>query len=287
MNIINNVGKLLNKSVNPLTTAEIAAKAPAVFARDYSMMRTDKYSMFNTNDIIDALEKEGFVVTNAMQDAPNHSARWLAEHEGRMEHAKEHGRHMVRFTHVDSLGGAKVGEDRPELVLVNSHNGACSYQLMAGIFRLVCSNGLVIRAEDFGTVNIRHAGHSIDEVIAASLNIAGNFNRINGVMDEMKSIVLKPGEVTMFALNAAKIKYGNDKKFENVKQLVEPIRQEDGENNLWNVFNRAQEHLIRGGFKVTQKTAGPVKSINEDVRINSELWNLANNYRLKRIGVVA
>lgn len=269
------------RNLNVLSTAEIAAKAPSAFARDYSMARTDLYTMFNTEDIINALEKEGFVPTLATQDSPRHSARFIQARAERMEAERQHARHMIRFTHKDHLSLSKPGEDRPELVLVNSHNGACSYQLMAGIFRLVCSNGLVVRTEDFGAINIRHQGHTLDEVINASVNIASKFNTIFPVMEEMKNIKLNSSEVTMFALQSAKIKFG-DKKFENVRQIVEPVRQEDAENTLWNVFNRAQENIINGGFSVTKRVAAPVNRIAENVRINTELWNLANNYRLRR-----
>lgn len=270
------------RGINVLTTEEIAANAPSAFARDFSEMRTDKYTMFNTADIIEALAAEGFVPTLAYQHNPKHSAKFLERRQDRMEANRHHQRHLIRFTHVDHIGG-NLKDERPELVLVNSHNGACSYQLSAGIFRLVCSNGLVIKSADFGCVNIRHEGHSIDEVVAASLNIASKFNEIYPVVDEMKKIRLNPSQVTMFALQSAKIKFG-DKKFEGVRQLVEPLRQEDADNTLWNVFNRAQENLIRGGRKVTQRVMQPVERIEEAIRINGSLWELANSYRLKNAG---
>ncbi|MBV8275090.1 MAG: DUF932 domain-containing protein, partial [Verrucomicrobia bacterium] len=33
---------------------------------------------------------------------------------------------------------------RPEVVLVNSHDKSSAYQLHCGLFRLVCTNGMVI-----------------------------------------------------------------------------------------------------------------------------------------------
>jgi hypothetical protein len=50
--------------------------------------------------------------------------------------------HMVRFRHAEHLSPLAVGAEVPELVLVNSHDGASAYKFMAGVFRLVCSNGV-------------------------------------------------------------------------------------------------------------------------------------------------
>lgn len=278
-NIITPSVLVRNTGVNVLSSEEIAHVAPSAFSRSFSELRTEQYSMFNTADIIDALAKEGFVPTKAFQHNPKHSPKFIQARQDRMEADRLHQRHLIRFTHVDHLNNP---EERPEIVLVNSHNGACSYQLAAGIFRLVCSNGLIVRTQDFGTVSIRHEGHSLDEVINASMGIASRFNELFPIVEDMKNIHLTPGEVTMFAMNAARIKYG-DKKFENVRQIVEPLRKEDAENTLWNVYNRAQENIIRGGKKITSRTMQPILRIEEGIRVNADLFEMANNWRMKRV----
>ena len=55
--------------------------------------------------------------------------------EGRREHTK----HMIRLRHASQINGAEANE----IVLLNSHDGTSSYQMLAGMFRFVCSNGLV------------------------------------------------------------------------------------------------------------------------------------------------
>lgn len=45
-----------------------------------------------------------------------------------------------------------------ELALLNAHDGGCAYQLDAGIYRRICSNGLVVADGPFETIRFRHAG---------------------------------------------------------------------------------------------------------------------------------
>ena len=52
----------------------------------------------------------------------------------------------------------------PQLLLTNSHDGGNAFTLSAGIFRLVCSNGLVIKTEDYGTSRLVHKGYSFDSI---------------------------------------------------------------------------------------------------------------------------
>lgn len=78
-------------------------------------------------------------------------------------------KYLIRFAHRDILEPNR--DQRIEVVMINSYNGNCSYQLMAGIFRLVWTNGLIVGAH-IAAINIHHLGHTGEEVIAASLRLA-------------------------------------------------------------------------------------------------------------------
>ena len=56
-------------------------------------------------------------------------------HEGRRDFTK----HMLRLRHASQINGREANE----IILLNSHDGTSSYQMLAGMFRFVCSNGLV------------------------------------------------------------------------------------------------------------------------------------------------
>ena len=47
---------------------------------------------------------------------------------------------------------------RPEVVLLNSHDKGSAYQLHCGLFRLVCSNGMVVSDATFARISTKHSG---------------------------------------------------------------------------------------------------------------------------------
>jgi hypothetical protein len=105
---------------------------------------SDKYRVIPTQSIIDRLVDKGFQVEKMVITRPRQSTKDGFQ------------RHMVRLSHRD-LVLRNVNDSRPELVIVNSYDGSSSLKIMLGVYRLVCSNGLVIGS----TVNqtrIRHVG---------------------------------------------------------------------------------------------------------------------------------
>jgi hypothetical protein len=71
----------------------------------------------------------------------------------RDEGKREHTKHMMRLRHASQINGAEANE----IVLLNSHDGTSSYQMLAGMFRFVCSNGLVC-GDTVADVRVPHKG---------------------------------------------------------------------------------------------------------------------------------
>ena len=62
----------------------------------------------------------------------------------------EFTKHMIRFRHMGA-NVVKVGDNIPEkVILINSHDGTSAYKLYSGIFRVVCTNGLVVLLSEYG-----------------------------------------------------------------------------------------------------------------------------------------
>lgn len=116
-------------------------------------------------------------------------------------------KHLIRFAHRDVLEHNR--EQRIEVVMINSHNGSCSYQLMAGIFRLVCTNGLIVGAR-IAAINIRHMGHTGEDVIAASLQLASETPRIMDAIHRMQGVELPYRRQVDFVHEAAQLRMGDD-----------------------------------------------------------------------------
>jgi hypothetical protein len=113
---------------------------PSVFSENKHESRSDRYTWIPTITILDNLQREGF--------EPFLPARPAYVTRGRREHTK----HMLRLRRTGQLTGHQV----PEIILLNSHDGSSSYQMLPGLFRGVCTNGLVC-GQSFGEVRV-HKG---------------------------------------------------------------------------------------------------------------------------------
>jgi hypothetical protein len=70
---------------------------------------------------------------------------------------------------------------------------------------------------------------------------------------------------------------------QTIKDILEPRRQDDTASDLWTVFNRVQEAMIRGGFRVEvegkkARKLKPIKSFEKDLSVNQKLFGLALEY---------
>lgn len=115
-----------------LSFDEMHSLAPSIFAETPHESRSDRYVYIPTIQIVEGMMKEGFLPFSAMQARSRSDSR------------REYTKHLIRFRHAEMLKGTPhVGQLFPEIVLINSHDGSTAYQLMSGIFRLVCTNGMI------------------------------------------------------------------------------------------------------------------------------------------------
>jgi hypothetical protein len=171
-----------------------------------------------------------------------------------------------------------VGEEIPELVLVNSHDGSSAYRFMAGIFRLICRNGLIVATADHGSISVRHPGGADlrERVIDATFQIMDEAPRTLAKIDAWKRVELSPPQREAFAAAALELK---SNAVIQAAQLLAPRRPEDRRPALWTTALVVQEHLLRGrdrghsasGRRTTTRT---VKSVGENLRLNRALWTL-------------
>lgn len=133
-----------------LSKEKLFKLAPSVFTQARSHKTSDKYQSISTEQIIDKLMSEGFFPT------------WATQTMSQCQESKAFAKHMLRFQRHDALENNQG--IYPELVLVNSHDGLSSYRLMAGLYRVVCSNGL-IEGRTYNEIRIKHQGDIIRNVI--------------------------------------------------------------------------------------------------------------------------
>jgi hypothetical protein len=257
------------RSVAPLTDDEIRTVAPSIFAEEKHESRSDRYAYIPTGDVLQALIKQGF--------QPFMAAQTRTRDEGKREHTK----HMLRLRHADQIATSEANE----IILLNSHDGTSSYQMLAGVFRFVCANGMVC-GELSNDIRIRHSGNVVDNVIEGAFRVLDDFELVDQHKGAMKGVKLSEGEQAGFARAALALKYGTELAPAPVteSQILRARRSSDTGADLWATLNRIQENVIRGGLNGRsasnkRMTTRPVKGIDQNIKLNRALWVLAEEMR--------
>ena len=257
------------RSDSPLSDDQIRRVAPSIFADAPHESRSERYSYIPTAAVLTELRKEGF--------QPFMVTQTRVRDEGKREHTK----HMIRLRHASQINGAEANE----IVLLNSHDGTSSYQMLAGMFRFVCSNGLVC-GDTVADVRVPHKGDVAGHVIEGAYQVLGGFELVKASRDLMRGITLDDGEAEVFARAALSLKYDDPDKPAPIteSQVLMPRRFDDCRPDLWSVFNRTQENLTKGGLhgraaNGRRQSTRPVQGIDQNIRLNRALWLLADGMR--------
>lgn len=257
------------RSDSPLSDDQIRRVAPSIFADAPHESRSERYSYIPTAAVLTELRKEGF--------QPFMVCQTRVRNEGRREHTK----HMLRLRHANQINAREANE----IILLNSHDGTSSYQLLGGMFRFVCSNGLVC-ADTVGDVRVPHKGDVAGHVIEGAYQVLSGFEHAQESRESMQAITLDAGESEVFARAALALKYDDPTKPAPVteSQILMPRRFDDRRPDLWSVFNRTQENLTKGGLhgraaNGRRQQTRPVQGIDSDIRLNRALWLLADGMR--------
>jgi hypothetical protein len=217
-----------------MTLNQVRAHAPSVFADHPWEGVSERYSFIPTSAVMESLMAEGWNITAARQ------RRVL------LRDRKEFTRHLLRFRRDDALALA-VGDVFPEIALTNSHDRGSAYRMDAGLFRLVCTNGLVVDDATFARLSIRHTGNVLDDVRKGADDIAKELPRIMGEVRDMQTIELTPDERGVFAKAAMSLKFEESLPVEPFHVLA-ARRYGDQKPDLWPTFNVIQENLAKGGL---------------------------------------
>ena len=233
-------------------------RVPAIFTKTPSPKVSNRYSF---------ADSEYYLQKFIDADWTIHSARQVSK--------SEYAPHQVILRNKDI---ATVGDLLPQLIFTNSHNGIKKMTMDTGIYRLVCSNGLVVPTSITQSLSIKHIdlGDSTTDTIVNSF-----YEKIPIIMnniDRMRNKILTNDEIDNFTYNALQIRFINAVGI-NINDVVKPLRIEDYSDDLWTVFNVVQEKIIRGGIQLPSKRhSRPINNFVNDNDINTKLWQLAEQY---------
>jgi hypothetical protein len=251
-------------SNNALMLDQIKQIAPSVFTTEKAAHLTDKYIQTPTSRVVEDLMALGWNVTKAQ--------------EVKSKKFKGFQKHIVVFRHPDITIKSKEGDDAfPQILLTNSHDGKAAFNFRVGIFRLICSNGLVISDADFNNVSIRHTNYTFESLQAKISEVIAKLPGLVQKINLFKSTKLTEEQMVDFAYKAVSLR---SKATVNIMDVLEATRNEDKGNDLWVVFNRVQEKVIGGSYSYGNKNrkARSVKSFQKDIELNEELFELAETY---------
>ena len=285
-----------------LNDKEIEHLCPVAFKSTMTQREITKlglskhYSFVPTMNVVNDLRALGYEVVDAKQV------------KARKKSTNGYQKHMITFEHpkykLDQVNEVEISdgktetqvtkaEEYPQILLTNSHDGGNAFTLSAGIFRLVCSNGLVIKTEDYGSARLVHKGYSFEAVQKLVKEFEETVSEVLTKITEMKKVQLTKEQQIKFAKQAAllrfKAKSYNEDNIADVVQLDDLLhaeRPEDKGNGLYEVFNRVQESLINGKYMYASngkvnaegtkiRKGRPIKNFKQNIEVNKKLSELA------------
>ena len=262
---------------------ELKEIAPSIFTKKGSDKTSSKYTHIPTDRVIKDLELLGWGVV----DAKEVNAR----------QDKGYQKHLVVFRNPDVSINKKstnvdgeVFEDIvfPQILVTNSHDGKNSFKFQAGLYRMVCENGLVIADQQFEDYTIRHMGYDFEALQGVIKDMISNLDLTVESMNKMRKIELDENQQFEFAKKLLDIRVeGTDNLYreEQIGDILVPQRKEDFGDDLWSVFNRVQENIVEGNFKYynaktlgAERQARPIKNFKQDMDVNKKLFSAALEY---------
>ena len=262
-----------------LNEVDVFKMAPAVFNTEKFSQTSDRYNVFKTVDVIEALSDHGFGITDARQI----KARKADQHRFKQ--------HVVRFTKRDQ---DLTASDRPEIILYNSGDANSALKFFSGNFRMICSNNLVVGT---GEKHVLHHTQSVESFKSLLKRVFENYHRTSEQVAKLKNIFLNSDQILDMGFQFATNRWewldrdnptvGQFFDYDTVDSLVESTRDEDDSNDAYTVINRIQENLLKNRMPVFTQTidketnefnllkrrfSRPINNIRDDLKINSNLW---------------
>ena len=256
-------------TIESISKEQVKQVAPSVFTKHGASNVSEKYSHIPTERVMDDMSALGWNVVDAKE----------------IKARKNQGfqKHMLVFANPEIVINGNDGDTVfPRILLTNSHDGKNAFTFKAGLFRLVCSNGLVIADEQFGEMKIRHMGYDFEALQSLITQMVEKLPLTVESMNRFKNKQLSEDQKQKFALEALGLRFDTDNKTFNVSEFLTPTRKEDEGNDLWSVFNLVQEKLVNGmvDYRTGAKNrkARRIKNFQQDIKLNSELYELALAY---------
>ena len=281
------------------TKDELREIAPSIFSTIPSPGVSKKYSHIPTDKLIDDMELLGWKVIDAKEvNARTKGTRGFQKHlvvfrnddiviNQMPNNIVESSTSPTGFRKTDGTFAKKNPIDTvfPQILLTNSHDGKNAFTFTAGLFRMICENGLVISTNEFEKVAIRHMGYDFEELQKQITEMVEQLPLTVESMNKMIDTQMNQKSILKFAKDMLAVRFPEDELRRitiDMDEFITPVRPEDKGEDLWSVFNVIQEKIIEGDFDYTigtkHRKARQIKNFKQDMDLNSKMFDVALEY---------
>ena len=282
-----------------LSKNELREMAPSIFSTKPSPEVSSKYSHIPTYKLIDDMKLLGWKAIDAK------------EVRARQKNTVGFQKHLVVFRNDDIVINQMPNDIResitsptgyrrkngtfakknpidtvfPQILLTNSHDGKNAFTFTAGLFRMICENGLVISTNEFEKVAIRHMGYDFEELQKQITEMVEKLPLTVESMNKMIDTKMEQKAIVDFAKDMLAVRFPEEELKRitiDMDEFITPVRPEDKGKDLWSVFNVIQEKIIEGDFEYTvgskHRKARQIKNFKQDMDLNSKMFDVALEY---------
>lgn len=199
----------------------------------------------------------------------------------------DHARFYGNYTIEDDRFGYKMKGTNDVIKFIwnfqHSYNGLTKYKGVAGFYRLVCSNGLVVPIQEMKEYNLvlegKHTAsilHSLKEFSQILVNVTNNLGEVKtAITDQYEKLggvwVKKPEDRIKEVLTASKIAIVENSKFNTLNDITKKVMDEanktglgyNGRVNDWLIYNGINQYI----HDDSRNIASPEKRRETDSKI--------------------
>lgn len=266
---------------------ETITDVPAFFAKRAKPTLSEHYTFVDSSAIAESLAKHGWEPREAFYRKPSTRAKSNENTDPLYK------KHCVRYHNPSYKLRGKRG-DRPEIIVDNSHDGSSAAIFRAGIFSMVCANGMTVAEETYDSFRLRHDNPTLRRYGAQFMDavvdsVVSNVSDVMEVPQRWANIEVDAHHRLNFYKKAGELR-DLEMHTHHYRQFDVPQRDDDIDHDLWTVFNRTQEYLVKGGlskytvkpnhigdnvFDYRGRTMRPVREVRKLTQLNTELWGIA------------
>jgi len=268
-------------SARALTEDEMRKIAPSIFAVTAHESRSARFMPIPTIEVLRGLMQEGFMPVGVKQGNTRDP--------GKADFTK----HLIRLRRLDDDVKHKVGDTVCEVLLKNANDGTAAYDIMAGMFRIRCSNSLVAHTSTLESARVRHSGDVQTKVIDATYKVLNEAHNLLAAPQDWSQLAMSRDESLVLAEAAHVLRFADSDGEVHTpfqpQQLLTPRRHGDQNADLWTTFNVVQENVIRGvpqseqrrtwhrsedGRRMRRASMREIGNIDGSVKLNKALFVL-------------